>query len=146
MSSATSITTSAPFSIDFAVRDYECDLAGGVNNAIYMSYFEHARHEYLKSVGLNFAHFAEKKIGLVLVRSEVDFKLSLVSGDHFSVTVEVERLSRLRFQFIQKIHRHSDQKLISTALIIGTVVDENNRPCMPPEIEEVFGSYTPTKP
>lgn len=144
MTSNTTINTSAAFSINLAVRDYECDLAGGVNNAVYMSYFEHARHEYLKSVGLNFSQFAEKKIGLVIVSAQLDFKWPLVSGDHFSVSVKVNRTSRLRFQFVQEILRQDDQKLICTAIINGTVVDERNRPCMPPEIEAVFGPFVPT--
>ena len=33
------------------VRDYECDLQGIVNNAEYQHYLEHARHQFLRSVG-----------------------------------------------------------------------------------------------
>lgn len=36
------------FRLDFSVRDYECDLAGMVNNATYLNYIEHTRHEFLK--------------------------------------------------------------------------------------------------
>ena len=39
------------FTLEMAVRDYECDLQAVVNNAVYQNYLEHARHEYLKSLG-----------------------------------------------------------------------------------------------
>ena len=40
------------FTLTLAVRDYECDLQGVVNNAVYQNYLEHARHQYLQSLGL----------------------------------------------------------------------------------------------
>jgi len=43
------------FSLHMQVRDYECDIQGIVNNAVYQNYFEHTRHEFIKSAGLNFA-------------------------------------------------------------------------------------------
>ena len=42
------------FSLEFTVRDYECDLQGVVNNANYQHYLEHARHEFLISRGCQF--------------------------------------------------------------------------------------------
>ena len=41
------------FTLTLAVRDYECDLQGVVNNAVYQNYLEHARHQYLQSLGLS---------------------------------------------------------------------------------------------
>ena len=48
------------FKIDLQVRDYECDMQGYVNNAIYQNYLEHARHEYLQRLGINFAILAKR--------------------------------------------------------------------------------------
>lgn len=34
------------FELEMQVRDYECDMEGIVNNAIYQHYLEHTRHEF----------------------------------------------------------------------------------------------------
>ena len=55
------------FSLNLKVRDYECDMQGIVNNAIYQHYLEHARHEYLLSHGLSFAEMTRQGIVIVVV-------------------------------------------------------------------------------
>ena len=131
----------AAFEVEFVVRDYECDLAHVVNNAVYMNYLEHSRHEFLKSIGIDFAAFARKKIGLVVVRLEVDFKTSLVSGDKFVVITTMQHISRVRLQFNQNIYRQPDRKLVLNAIVIGTAVNERNRPEIPPEMEAALDSF-----
>jgi len=54
------------FSLEMTVRDYECDLQGIVNNSVYMSYLEHARHEYLKQQGLDWPNAVREGINLVV--------------------------------------------------------------------------------
>ena len=71
------------FKLEFEVRDYECDLSGIVNNALYQHYLEHARHMYLKTRGLDFAALEEQGITLVVIRIEIDFLYPLRSGDKF---------------------------------------------------------------
>ena len=57
----------ATWQLQMAVRDYECDMQGVVNNAVYQNYLEHARHEFLKLHGLDFAVLAKAGINLVVV-------------------------------------------------------------------------------
>ncbi|MCI5210943.1 MAG: acyl-CoA thioesterase, partial [Candidatus Electrothrix sp. ATG2] len=94
------------------VRDYECDLQGIVNNAVYQNYLEHTRHEYLKSIGIDFKDFTDRGINLVVVRVELDYKYPLTSGDDFAVRLNFVRESKLKFAFMQDIYRLSDEKLI----------------------------------
>jgi acyl-CoA thioester hydrolase len=70
-----------PFKLDLEVRDYECDIEGIVNNAVYMNYLEHTRHAFLKHKGLNFAELTQKGIRLVVIHIEADYLYPLRSGD-----------------------------------------------------------------
>jgi acyl-CoA thioester hydrolase len=126
------------FRLDFAVRDYECDLAGMVNNASYLNYIEHARHEFLKSSGIDFAGLAAQGVYLIVVRIELDFLYPLRSGDQFYVAINPERVSRLRFGFQQDIFRLPDEKPVLKAKVTGSAINENGRPRLPREILEVI--------
>ena len=84
--------THGGFRIEMSVRDYELDMEGVVNNAVYQNYLEHARHEYLKSMGIDFAAMVENKIHMVLTRIELDFKWPLTSGDKFVVELKPYRV------------------------------------------------------
>jgi acyl-CoA thioester hydrolase len=128
------------FRLDFQVRDYECDMQGIVNNAVYQHYLEHARHEFLKEVGLDFAAFAREGINLVVIRAELDYRLPLQSGDRFWVGLNIERLSKVRFVFLQDIFRSSDNKPILNARVIGTSLNLRGRPILPAAIETLLGS------
>jgi len=121
----------ANFSVDFKVRDYECDMQGVVNNSVYMNYLEHTRHEFLLSRGIDFAELARNKINLVVVRAELDYKASLLGGDEFFVDVEFVQSSRVRFDFLQNIYRKKDNKLMLAAKVTGTSVNERGRPFLP---------------
>lgn len=126
------------FQIEFKVRDYECDMQGIVNNGVYFNYLEHARHEFLLAKGIDFADLTAKKIHLVVVRSEMDYKNSLTSGDRFVVQVAVERISKVKFGFRQTVIRLSDEKVALEALVIGTALNERGRPFILPELETLF--------
>lgn len=129
---------SMTFRIELKVRDYECDLQGIVNNGVYFNYLEHARHEFLAENNIDFAQLAADKINLVVIRSEIDFKSSLVPGDEFYVEIVPERISKTRFGFRQKIVRLKDEKVAIDALIIGTSLNERGRPFLPDYIDSVF--------
>jgi len=126
------------FKLEFAVRDYECDLAGMVNNASYLNYLEHARHQFLRSRDIDFAGLARQGLYLVVIRIELDYLYSLRSGDRFSVGTNMERVSRLRFGFQQDIYRTPDEKPVLKAKVIGTAVNEKGKPVLPRELEQIL--------
>ena len=122
----------------FKVRDYECDLQGVVNNAVYQNYLEHARHEYLQACGIDFAALSRAGINLVVTRIELDYRASLTSGDMFTISTRLERLSRLRFAFHQYIRRDADQKIMLDAIVTGSGINASGRPFLPPSLLELM--------
>lgn len=127
--------------LDFSVRDYECDLEGIVNNAVYMHYLEHARHEFLKTLGIDFSEFSKNNINLVVVKAELNYKKYLTSGNRFWVGTNLTRYSPLRFAFDQTIHLYPDDQIALTALTICTAVDERKKPILPEKIKNLFEKH-----
>ncbi len=127
------------FETEMMTRDYECDLQGIVNNAVYQNYLEHARHEFLHDVGLDFAELCAEGIDAVVTRIEIDYKFPLRPRDVFVVKVGMSKQGRLRFVFDQAIVRKSDQKLIIEARVTG-VLTRAGRPVAPDVFTEVFAA------
>ena len=119
------------FTVEMSVRDYECDMQGIVNNSVYQNYLEHARHLYLKQVGIDFSEYTRQGVNLVVVRAELDYKYPLVSGDTFVVGLIICRESALKFAFYQDIFRLPDHKPVLKAKIIGTALNQRGRPEIP---------------
>ena len=125
--------------LELKVRDYECDMDHVVNNAVYLNYLEHARHEFLAGIGINFGELSKQGVSLVVTRVEADFKASLVSGDVFHVRTSLKRKGRIRLEFHQTIHRSSDDRLMLSAVVTGTALNKNGRPEIPPALAYELG-------
>ena len=119
------------FEIEMQVRDYECDIQGIVNNAVYQNYLEHARHAFLASQGISLTHLLEEKFCPVITRIDLEYLLPLQSGDSFSVQLWLTRLTRVKFQFFQQIQKIPSMQSTTRAQVIGTFLGPNDRPVMP---------------
>ena len=127
------------FELELKVRDYECDMDHVVNNAVYLNYLEHARHEFLLGLGIRFGELSRQGISLVVTRIEADFRASLTSGDTFLVRTALNRKGRIRLQFTQNIYRLPDNRHMLSAVVTGTALNERGRPEIPLELERALG-------
>lgn len=107
------------FELRMRVRDYECDLQGIVNNAVYQHYTEHTRNEFLRSRfgGLDELH--RQGVDTVVARLEMQFKAPLRPGDEFLSRLAV-RKEGIKYVFDQEIIREGDGRLCVRA--VTTVV------------------------
>ncbi|MDG5816029.1 thioesterase family protein [Chitinispirillales bacterium ANBcel5] len=126
------------FTMQLSVRDYECDLQGIVNNSVYQNYLEHVRHEYIKSIGINFKDYAMKGINFVVLRVELDYKFPLSSGDTFWVGINMYKASELKIGFQQDIFRLNDNKPVLKGKVLATALNTRGRPEIPSEVKEYF--------
>jgi acyl-CoA thioester hydrolase len=130
--------TSYAFSLEFSVRDYECDFQGIVNNANYQHYLEHARHEYLISKGISVSQLHDDGLDLIVTRIEIDYKFPLRSHDKFVVRLNIRREGNVRLVFEQDIFRLPDEKLIIRASVTGVAI-RKGKPVPPGNLIKQLG-------
>ena len=121
------------------VRDYECDLQGIVNNANYQHYMEHARHEFLETLGVNFGKLHEDGIDAMVAKITIEYKLPLRSGDKFVIGINLQRQGA-KIVFTQDLFRLSDGKLCTKG-IVETICLENGRLTRGEIFDEVFKDF-----
>ena len=127
------------FTHEMKVRDYECDLQGVVNNANYQHYMEHARHEFLETLGVNFGKLHEDGIDAMVAKITIEYKLPLRSGDKFVIVINLQRQGA-KIVFTQDLFRLSDGKLCTKG-IVETICLENGRLTRGEIFDEVFKDY-----
>lgn len=137
------------FTLPMVVRDYECDIQGIVNNAVYQHYNEHCRSCFIASLGIEFADLHERGIDVVVAQLNMRFKTSLHPGDKFEVRLALEKQG-LRYVFHQDIVRLADEKralkdssyqkeVLSLRAQTDIVAIINGRLSDCPELNEKFG-------
>lgn len=120
------------FELEMAVRDYELDSQGVVNNSVYQNYLEHARHEFLKEIGLNFNSLTAEGVDAVVHTILMEFKKPLKGNDWFVVKVGASQEGNVRFKFIQDIYSVRDGTLLLRGDVV-VVFKRGVRPIKPPE-------------
>ena len=86
---------------DLRVRYAEIDAQGHVNNAVYLSYFEVGRVEWLRSAGLSYKELEKRGYGFVVVEALVRYRRAAFFDDELTLRTELANLTRasLRFEY-----------------------------------------------
>lgn len=113
------------YELEMKVRDYELDMEGIVNNANYQHYLEHARHEFLLTLGPGFGEMVEQGISPVVTRVDIRYKTPLRSGDKFLCRLYLRR-EGIRYVFYQDIFKSTGECCVNA--VIDTVFTRNGRP------------------
>lgn len=131
-------TDNYTFTTTIKVRDYEVDVQGIVNNARYLHYLEHTRHEFCDSIGYSFREMHERGYDPVLSRAEVDYLTPLTLGETMVSCLNISRRGP-RYIFKQDIYK-TDGTPVVKALITVVVLHEG-RVSRGDELNEAFGPY-----
>ena len=127
------------FSTRIAVRDYELDSQGIVNNANYLHYLELARHEFCQQAGYSFAQMAADGLDPVVRRAELDYIAPLRMGDVMEVELTMSRRGA-KFLFNQAIFRAADHSPVLRAVITHACL-EGGRISRGDRLAEKFADY-----
>lgn len=108
------------FSLEFAVRDYECDLQGIVNNSTYLNYLEHTRHQFLRSRNLDFATITASGVHLVVATMQLSYKKPLRPNDIFTSTLVVKEMNAIKAIFQQQLSKDNAIYLSAEITVVAT--------------------------
>lgn len=126
------------FELPMKVRDYEVDAEGIVNNANYLHYLEHTRHEFCNKAGLSFREMHNKGIDPVLSRVEIDYKTPLGLGESFVSKLNMSRRGPL-FIFQQDIYKTDGTPVVKALVSVACL--ENGRLSRGECLAEAFKNY-----
>jgi acyl-CoA thioester hydrolase len=118
------------FSFEWPVRVYieDTDMGGVVFYANYLKFFERARTEWLRSLGVTQQILADAfSLVFVVSHMSVDYIAPARLDDELRLTVKVERIGRASVHFVQHAWRH-ETLLVSAKIQIVSVSLSQMRP------------------
>lgn len=119
-----------PSVFTWTVRVYyeDTDAGGIVYYANYLKFFERARTEWLRSLGIQQQHLLDQEGAAFVVKSaSVDYIGAARLDDELKLTLSVEKLGRASVQFAQQALR-GDVLLSSASVKVGCVDKSTMRP------------------
>jgi acyl-CoA thioester hydrolase len=136
-------------STEIQIRWGDMDALGHVNNAVYLTYLEQARVQYMADLRMWDARVS--RMGLIMARVVLDYKLPLLATDRVAtVFSRVSRLGNKSFDMAQLITRRvNDEYEIAAEGTITLVVFDypaNQSIAIPEEWRAAFKAYEPLNP
>lgn len=123
------------YELEMKVRDYEIDSQGIVNNANYLHYLEHTRHEFCEQAGISFAGMQKQGIDPVVSRIEIDYLTPLHLAEKFRSCLWLVRRGP-RFLFHQDIFNAAGKPVVRAK--VSVVALENGRLTRGETLAEIF--------
>ena len=110
------------FSVPIAVRGYELDTQGHLNQAVYLHYSEHARWELLRAAGVAQDKLSSAGIGPVVLETTIKYLRELRGGDEVTITCEFDWKTGKTFAIRQQI-RELDGTVAADIAGVGGLLD-----------------------
>ena len=121
-------THSQQFTLPIRVYVEDTDFMGVVFYGNYLKYFERARAEWLRSVGINQQSMVDEHRAIFVVTSAaIDYVSPARMDDELSVTALVEKMGRASVKFTQEVWRGSSL-LTKASIVVACVGIESMRP------------------
>lgn len=116
------------------VRYAETDAMGVVYYGEYMTYFEVARVEYLRSAGIDYRALEDAKMTGAVTEGHIVYKAPAKFDDHLSLWSRCVTMGKVRFRFEYEVWRDEDETLIASGYTEHAMLDHNTlRPVRIPD-------------
>jgi acyl-CoA thioester hydrolase len=124
------------FQVRIAVRGYELDLQGHVNQAVYLQYGEHARWQCFYAAGLTPDVLVVAGVGPVVLETTIRYLKELRAGDEVDVTCRFLWSTGKTFQVEQDYTRIDGTPIARLTSVVG-LLDRELRRLVPDPVERL---------
>jgi acyl-CoA thioester hydrolase len=107
------------FAVRIAVRGYELDPRGHVNQAVYVQYAEHARWQCLDAAGISHDALHDSGVGPVALEQTIRYLAELRGGDSLDVTCEFRWGTGKTFEIAQEYVRRDGVRIAELTSVSG---------------------------
>ncbi|MCA2015905.1 tol-pal system-associated acyl-CoA thioesterase [Vibrio tritonius] len=111
----------------------DTDAGGVVYHANYLKFFERARTEMLRSIGLNQQVLLEQHIGFVVRHIDIDFLKGARLDDKLTVNTSVSQLKKASLTFCQELVNPEGDLLCKAIVKVACINNQNMRPIAMPQ-------------
>ncbi|UUM29702.1 tol-pal system-associated acyl-CoA thioesterase [Vibrio japonicus] len=111
----------------------DTDAGGVVYHSNYLKYFERARTELLRSVGVSQHILLEQNIGFVVRHMDIDFLQGARLDDHLVVRTTIADVKKASLTFCQEIVNPEGKTLCKAMVKVACIDNEKMRPIAMPQ-------------
>ncbi|SMO56704.1 acyl-CoA thioester hydrolase [Gracilimonas mengyeensis] len=112
----------------------ETDRMGYVYYGRYLEYFEVARTEMIRSMGVSYRELEDSGVMLPVVHAEVDYKVPVLYDEEMFIKVMVFEVPSVRLRTYYEVTTAASDKVHAQGEVSLCFVDrESRRPCRAPE-------------
>lgn len=115
------------------VRTYECDAYAHVNNAVYLNYLEHARMDFLHSIGFDYKGAVAGGLNMYVTEINIKYKGSAVLDDVLLIETKHTKFGKISGQFSQWIRKEDGTLCAEATVKWGCVDSKTGRPTKFPD-------------
>jgi acyl-CoA thioester hydrolase len=118
----------------FSVRVYyeDTDFSGNVYHSAYLHFFERARTEFLRSIGVHHSELIREGIAFAVRSMQIEFDAGAHIDDLLEVETRVETVTTARLHLDQRIVREG--KVITRAKVLVVAINATGRPARMPKL------------
>lgn len=99
----------------------DTDAGNVVYHANYLKFFERARSEWLKHLGINQAELLSQNICFAVKKSDVDYVKPARFSDELEVVTTMSNVKGASLQFEQKLFMHGDREQVLCQAVFSVV-------------------------
>ncbi|OCG50109.1 tol-pal system-associated acyl-CoA thioesterase [Gilliamella sp. Choc5-1] len=112
----------------------DTDAGGVVYHARYLAFFERARTEILRKVGINQQMLLQEGVAFVVKKMDINYHFPARLDDMLTITTSIEQVRKASIIFKQTILNQNNQVISTADVLIACVNITKMKPCGLPKL------------